>query len=217
MEKKIQKISKIISEEGIFSFFLKVLRYIRKNICGITKAIIFELDLEHPVPKIATKLELSFRMATKKDIDSMDDERYGYDQSAKQYSRDRLAKGDSCVLALFNGKIIGYVWIMKDHIDISKFNYISLSKKRVSTYNAFVLKEFRGKRVRNAMNVYLIDIIRKSGKRFVVCVVDKDNKASIKCVERAGFKRIGCVNQFRFFGLKHDYMKKRDLSHLQNL
>ena len=216
MGKKIQKISKIISEEGIFSLFLKVLRYIRKNICGITKAIIFELDLEKSFPRITSELELSFRMAIKKDIDAMDEEHYGYDLKRKQFSKERLEKGDGCVLALYNGKIVGYVWTMNDHIDISKFNYIPISKNRISIYNVFVLKEFRGKRVWNAFDVYYFDIFRKAKKRFVLCVVDKDNKASIKSRERAGFKRIENVYQFRFFGLKHDYIKKKALLYLQN-
>ena len=215
MENKIQRISKIILEEGILVFFSKISRYIRKNIVGINKSFVYEIDLNNPITIITSKLELSFRLATKKDIDLMDYDNYNYDEKAKKYAQERLKKGDSCILAQSNGRIIGYVWIMYDYLDISKFNFISLSKNRASTYNSFVLKEFRGKKVRNSMDEYIFDIFRKTGKRFIVCVIDKDNISSAKTRQRAGYKKIGFVNQFRFFGIKHDYVDRNLLSYLQ--
>jgi hypothetical protein len=46
----------------------------------------------------------------------------------KKYAEERLKKGYSCVLALNNSRIIGYVWITYDDLEISKMNFISLSK-----------------------------------------------------------------------------------------
>jgi len=216
MGKKIQKISKIISEEGIFFFFLKIFKYINTNICGISKEIIFEQDLEKSVPKITTELELSFRMASKEDIDFMDEEHYDYDLKGKQYSKDRLLKGDRCILTVYNGKIIGYTWVMKDYMELSQFNHILLSKNRIYVYKGFILKEYRGKRIQMFVHKYLANMLRKEGKRFVVLFIDIKNKSSIKCVERVGFKRIGFKKQFTFFGLKHDYIKNKTLLYLQN-
>jgi hypothetical protein len=212
---EIKRISNIISEEGILVFFSKVLRYIRKNICGVTKAFVYELDLNNPFPKFTSELELSFRLATEKDIDMMNYENYFYDKKAKQYAQERLKKGDSCVLTLYNGMIIAYVWIGYNDLDISKFNLIPLSKNRVSTYNCLTLNEFRGKKVNNSTDHYINDIVRKAGKRYVVVLIDKDNKVAAKTRERAGYKKIGFVNQIRFFGLKYDYIDKKLLSYLQ--
>jgi RimJ/RimL family protein N-acetyltransferase len=215
MGKKIKKISKIISEEGIFFFFLKIFKYINTNICGITKEIIFEQDLEKPIPKITTELELSFRMASKEDINLMDEEHYDYDLKGKHYSKDRLAKGDRCILSLDNNRIIGYTWIMKDYMELSQFNHILLSKNRIYVYKAFILKEYRGKRIQMLVHKYLANMLRKEGKRFVVLFINIKNKSSIKCVKRVGFKRIGFKKQFTFFGLRHDYIKNKNLLYLQ--
>ena len=212
---EIKRISNIISEEGILVFFSKVLRYIRKNICGVTKAFVYELDLNNPFPKFTSELVLSYRLATKKDIDAMNYENYFYDEKAKKYAEERLKKGDSCVLTLYNGMIIAYVWIGYNDLDISKFNLIPLSKNRVSTYNCLTLNEFRGKKVNNSTDDYINDIVRKAGKRYVTVLIDKDNKAAAKTRERAGYKKIGFVNQIRFFGLKYDYIDKKLLSYLQ--
>jgi ribosomal protein S18 acetylase RimI-like enzyme len=207
---------KRFSEEGFLPSFLKILKFIKTNICGISKVIIFEFDLNNSVPTVSSQINFSIRMATKEDIDLIDEERYDYNLKGKQYSKERLSKGDKCFLALHNGGIIGYVWIMKNDMELSEFNHVPLSKKRVYTYKAFILKEFRGKRIRNAIDVYLFKMFRKAGKRFVICLVDKDNEPSIRCKERLGFKKIGYINQLRFFGLKYDYLKKNDRLYLQN-
>ena len=215
MGKIIHNISKIISEEGIIVFFSKTLRYIRKNIVGVTKVFIYEFDLNNITFKINSGLDIFIRLATEKDIDLMDYENYNYDENVKKYAKERLEKGDTCILALYNGKLIGYVWIMYDLLEISKFNLISLSKNRGSFYNIFILKELRGKRIANSLDYYINDMLRKSGKRYIVILVDKDNIASIKNRERAGYKKIGYINQFRFFGLKYDYLDKKLLLYLQ--
>ena len=102
-------------------------------------------------------------------------------------------------------------------MELSQFNHISLPKDRVYTYKAFVSKKFRGKRIRNAIDIYLNEMFKENGKRFVVSTVAKNNMPSIKTKERSGFKRIGKIIHFRFFGLEYDYIKKEDLSYLQSL
>lgn len=202
--------------ERIFSFFLRVIRYVKRNFLGISKAIIFELDLENPGPKNVTNLSLSFRLATKKDVDVMDKENYDYDENAKKYLINRLEKGDRCILALHDNKIIGYLWVMSDCMEITQFKHVSLSKNRAYSYKEFILNEFRGKRVHGVMYDYLIDMLKKDGKRFVVSVVDADNKLSLKTRGGGGFKIVGNIIRISFFGLKCDYINKKYLFYLQN-
>ena len=65
------------------------------------------------------------------------------------------------------------------------------------------------------MDSLISDTVRKAGKQYIVTIIDEDNKASAKTRERAGYKKIGHVNQFRFFGLKYDFIDKKLLSYLQ--
>lgn len=208
---------KIISEKGFFSVLLKVISYINKYICGIVITTIYETNLEKSVPNIVSDLNLSFRKATKKDIDSMDAEHYDYDLKEKQFFKEQLAKSSICILAIHNGEIIGYEWVMNNNqMELSEFNIINMSKKRVYGYKAFTLKEYRGKRVQNALNIYLSNMLKKAGIKFLVGTIDINNKPMIKSIEREGHKRIGYIIKFRFFGLKYDYIKKKDLLYLQN-
>ena len=63
MYRNDRKILKIISEEGVFPFSLKVIRYINKYTCGIVITTIYEKDLEKSAPNIVSDLKLSFKKA----------------------------------------------------------------------------------------------------------------------------------------------------------
>ncbi len=216
MGNKINRFSKIIKEEGFLSFLLKALRYFNKNIFGISKLVIFEFDLEQSVPRVVSDFPLSFRMALGKDIDLMDEEHYDYDQYAKQYSKNRLIKGDRCVLAIYNGTVIGYGWAMKDYMELSQYNYIRLCKNKVYFYRCFVRKEYRGNKIERAIYNYLADMLKKEGKRFVLLTVDTSNKSALKTKEKDKKNIIGYIIHFNFFGLHYDHVKKKVLQYLQN-
>lgn len=213
-----ERIRLILAEEGILILFKKMLKYLKRKIFEISKEFIFELDLEKCVLRVDSKIELAFRWGFKEDIDSMDEENYGYDQFSKKYSKERLDNGDKFLLALHNGKIIGYIWAMNDKMELSEFNHISLSYTRAYTYNAFVLKEYRGARVHGAMHTYLINTLGKEGKRFIVGSINIKNKSAlnVKKRHRNEFKIIGKIIQIRFLGLKYDYINKKDLKYLQS-
>jgi len=211
-----QKVLKIIADEGLLSFFKKISKFIVYKIIFIQNFIIFELNLENFVNKIETQIELDLKIATEKDIDSIIEEYYNYDEFGRQYLKNQQQKGDKCVIAIKNGKIIGYVWIMKGHMELSPFNHIQISNNKTYIYNGFVLKSYRGKRVLNAIDLYIINMLIKDNKKFIITTVATNNKPPIKARERIGFKRIGKITQFRIFGLRYDHISKKDLIYLQN-
>lgn len=206
----------LVIEEGFCSFILKTIRYINSNICGISKTIIYEYDLENPIPEIAIGLDLSFRLASEKDIDSMDEENYGYDHNGKKCSKNRLKQGDKCILALYNNKIVGYIWIMYDTMELSDYKLVSLSKNKVYSYKGFVMKKHRGKKIHWGMYKRLIDMVKKEGKRYIISGIKSDNKPAIKIKQKDVYKKIGNIIHLRFFGLKHDFIKKDVLKYIQN-
>lgn len=195
---------------------MRVFRYIKNNIFSISKVIIFELDLEKKYPKVTIEQELSFRLASEKDINSLDKKHYGYDKKSKEYAKDRLAKGDRCILALHNGKIVGYLWVMRDHMELATNKLLSLPKNKAYTYKGFVINDYRGKRIHAAMYARIVNMLKKEGKRFVLSAVDSKNKSALKTKlkNRADYEKIGTLVHIKFFGLKHEYIKKKDLPNI---
>jgi len=205
------------SQKKDLNIFLRIINYFNNNVFGISQSIIFELDLKNPDSKRVTNLEITLKIATKEDIKKMDKKLYNYNKKGKKYSIERLEKGDKCVLAIHKGQVIGYLWTMKDTMELSQFNHIPLSKNRAYTYKSFVLKDFRGKRIHGSMYNYLCDLLKKEGKEFVISVINTNNKASLKTKSSIKYyKKIGKIINLNFFGLKYDYIKKKDLSYLQN-
>lgn len=182
----------------------------------VNKLIIFEYDLENQVKFNPSPINLSFRFCQKKDIDSMDNDLYGYNEQGKNYSKNQFDKGDRCILAINDGRIVGYVWIMKDHLELSINNNIQISGKRSYIYKGFVLYEFRGKRILSSMDKYVFDLLKDEGKKFVVTTVSIYNTPSLQARERSGFRRVGEVIQIRFLGLQYDYISREGFNYLQS-
>lgn len=216
MQNKLQHASNIISEEGFVNFILKTIKYVNKNIFGILKAYVFELDLENPGFQTNCLLKLSYKLASKKDILKLDEELYDYTLEAKNYSIERLKQGDRCILAIHKGKIVGYLWTMAEStMELTQSKFMKISENRAYSYKAFVLKEYRGMRVLDEMYPHLIELLKKDGKIYAISSIDNDNKASLKTTRRGGYKMVGSIIHIRFFGLKIDYMNKKNKKYLQ--
>jgi len=198
-------------------FIIDKINFLLINTFFINKLIIFELDIENPKKIIPSPVNLSFKICKKNDIDSMDNDLYDYNEKGRRYSKNQFDKGDRCILALNNDRIIGYVWIMKNLMELSIYNHIPISTKRSYIYKGFVLEEFRGKRVLNAIDKYVIDLLKEEGKKFIVTTVSIYNKSSLRARERLGFKRVGEIIQIRFLGIKYDYIPEKELKYLQRL
>ncbi len=212
--KCFRKAIEIISEKGMATFFRKGLKFIALNLIRIRKVNIYELSLENSVRQISPQVEVSFRLAEITDVESMDEEHYNYNPEAKEYSVKRLMKGDECVLALYHDKIVGYVWVMKGYMELSQFKHIEIPKDKAYIYNNFVLKEFRGKRILNAMDAFVIEKLRKEDKKYLLTTVAQDNQPPIKARDRMGFEKKGEILYIKFLGFIYPYISKRNLNYV---
>lgn len=217
LERYIEKCNKIISNEGIIVFCKKAFKYTAAKTFRVNRMIIYELNIINPVKSIVPSIDLNFIMASEKDIDSMDEDQYGYDEKAKIYSKEGLSRGDVCVLAYHEDRIVGYISYMKDRMELSEGNFIEISARMSYLYKGFVLEEFRGNRILGALINYQIQMLKRIGKKFLVYTVSTKNISSIKATERIGFKRVGSIIQVRLLGLKYDYISRKDLGYLQGV
>ena len=205
----------IIEDEGFIAFAKKSVEFIATRIFTIRRVIIFELDLEEPVKKVDCQINVFLRLASKSDIESMNKEDFDYDQKGKKYSRERLKRGDRCILALHNDQIIGYVWVMEGQMELSIDNHVPLPKNKAYAYKGFVAEQYRGKRVLNYIDKFLIEKLKKDHKKCLLTTVDINNTQAVKAKVRMGFKKAGTVIQFKILGQEHDYISRKDLLYLQ--
>ena len=211
-----EKIFTIVSDEGAISLIKKIIRYLASLILQVEKLYIFQLELKKSFPTIKSELDLSFRLAKKEDIENMNFDYYGFDKKSKKYCLNRLKKGDKCLFAIYKNEIVGYIWAMNDIIELEGSKSYKLPKNIVYTYNGFVIKKYRGKRIHGAMYTYLLDLFKKEGKQFVLSGVSSTNKSSLKTKnkERGNYKKIAYLYQIKIFGKYFVYIKKKDLENI---
>ena len=167
------KVRKIILEKGIVALFNKVLRSILRKILKIEIMIIFEFKLNNKSPKIVGKIPIVTRFATVEDIDYINYEDYGFYKNDKKYLDERMRNGDKCLLSIWENRIVGYGWIMKNEMELSQYTHIYLPEKKVYTYKGYVVKEFRGKRVIGVNDMEKINYFKKEK------IKKRQNKSSI--------------------------------------
>ncbi len=91
-------------------------------------------------------------------------------------------RGDSCLAAVINNKVIGAVWtrIMNDygHVDDETPSFA------ISLY-----KEYRGQGIGTALMRAMLDLLRSQGYRQASLAVQKENYA-VRMYEKLGFRTI---------------------------
>jgi len=205
-----------VAEKGFITCIRIMCKYVKKHVCGISRVIIFERDLQQRHTPTAPLFSPSFKNATKEDIQQLNKQEFAYDKKNKQYAFLRIDKGDKCILAMDNKQIIGYIWVMYDQMELSPKNYIPLSTERAYVYNIFVIPSYRKKKLSYGMDNYLFERFKQQQIRYVVVTVDMDTPISKRSRQHAGFIRIGLIIKFRFFGLKYDFVSRKVRSYLLN-
>ena len=206
----------VVKEEGLFGLIRKIGRLAFGNLFSFEELVMFELNLTDPINEIMSELLITIRLGSKHDINSFSKETYDYDEKGKFYSLDRMNKGDKCFLAVSQGRIVGYLWLMYGEMELDKNRlHIVLPNEKAFVYKGFVIDEFRGKRILYCIDQEIIKELRREGKTAMLTIVARDNRASIKARERIGFKEIGKIIQIRVCGFEYDFISKGDLLRIQ--
>jgi len=214
---KNKKIKKIIAQEGVFSFLKKAIKFAISKIILINRVYIYKLDVEKNLPKSTTDINVSIRIAKPKDIIDMDNEFYGWDNKGKNYCLNRLKKGDYCLVGINEGKIISYIWGMKNELEISTAITINLPKDTAYSYNGFVIEEFRGHHVHASMISALYTLFKKDGKKFVLSGVNSGNLPALKTKnnKKGKYEIIAYLWHFIVFGKDITFINNKNLKKIQ--
>ncbi len=190
--------------------------YISSMVFRLQRQLVFELDITSPLVKVKPLIELSYRMANSDDIASMDEKKTNFIPERKRFFIDRLQQGDQCLLAFHKETLAGYLWLMKGAMELSRSVHLSLPDHRAYVYNGYVINEYRGKRVINALRSQWIDMLRAEGKTRLVATVYHDNASSIQTIIRSGYEKIGTIWQTRVMLLNFPFLPRKERRYLQS-
>ena len=115
----------------------------------------------------------------------------------------RFESNDHCVVALVEGRIVGYEWFCEKSIHIEeRYAYkIEIPRSAIYAYDAYILPEYRISGIWLKFNtVYLRELMQTLGKRKIITMVDSGNHLSMNTHLRFGFKLVRKVFILKLFG-----------------
>jgi hypothetical protein len=153
------------------------------------------------IPPAAANLERSranVRSATLGDLEGL---------AACQDTRDaflrRFASNDYCVVAVFDGRVVGYEWFCDKPLYVEE-RYsleIAVPSDGIYAYDGFILPEHRlaGIWVK-FQSVYLRELMQKLRRKKILTIIDYGNTLSMNTHLRFGFKLVRKVLIIKIFG-----------------
>jgi GNAT superfamily N-acetyltransferase len=114
--------------------------------------------------------------------------------------RAALARGDLCVGALEDGRLLGYAWFAFGATPESAGAWVEFDPRGRYTYKHFVRPACRGRRILAGLLLAADGLCAERGRKRCVTLVYSHNRASIRASERTGARATGHVATLRLFG-----------------
>jgi hypothetical protein len=124
-------------------------------------------------------------------------------QAKRQTFIDRFAVGDHCVVALVDGRIIGYEWFSDrpTHREGNHGYLIRIPPGFVYNYDAYIDPQYRNSGFWIRFKAYQASLMNAIGRERVLTFVEYGNCLSLKAHLKFGFRPIKEVVALRVLGL----------------
>jgi len=122
----------------------------------------------------------------------------------------RFQSGDHCVVAVVDGRIVGYEWFCdKPTHSEERYAYkITIPRSAIYAYDAYILPEYRVSGIwLKFKTVYLRELMQLLHKRKIITMIDRGNRMSMSTHLRFGFKFVHKVFVLQLLG-KTFFMEK---------
>ena len=189
-QKKLKRAVEILREEGIKSFWFKLLSEI-----GYRRVLWLKRSLEEPIPEIKSPLPVTVGLLKKTEV-----EEYMKFHSELQPSCivSWLDAGHQCFVARFNEQMISTTWATTHQISSSYLaREIPLRPGEVYLLYSFTSPDFRGLSVSPIIKVAMMQHFRDTGYRQMICWVLPENNPSLKMLDKIGFRPFGIMGYIK--------------------
>ncbi len=195
-------------------WFIK--KYIFSNI--VMKTVHYDLsklpDQEPPTDVIIDGNQLDCRIIQALDIEmtSMLEQAFARMDAKQSFSisdiHKRLSAGYVFSVGIIQDHVVGWTWGAINKVYFSDFNCtINLEEKVAFSYNTFIDKDYRGKKINNyILNNILLYFKQKHYKK-IWCLIYPWNIASIKSYTNNGWKLTGDYRFIKLFGMNFHFPK----------
>lgn len=101
----------------------------------------------------------------------------------------RFEDGELCVVAVHDGRIIGYEWFSDKAFHLEgRYKYrIEIPEDSIYAYDGFIQREYRLRGIWVLFQKYLLDQLQLLRRKRIIAMVDHGNDASLKAHLRFGY------------------------------
>lgn len=166
---------------------------VKKTLC------LFEVDLARAsLPDCTARIEVDYHVL---DADAWRQQRHTDHMTDRRLFQARLERGEQFWTAQLDDKIVAYCWATDAPVEIGEVRRVVRPRKgEIYLYDAFTFPQYRGQNLYPAL---LHRILAQSGQqgvpRALIFVMD-DNAASIRGVQKAGFREFQRITYCNFLG-----------------
>lgn len=172
---------------------------VKKTLC------LFEVDLHAALPQTCTaQLEAVYRLLDTAAWMIQPQTNHIADRYLFQA---RLERGEQFWTAQHHTKIVSYCWATHTAVEIGEIGRLIRPREgEIYLYDAFTFTAYRGRNLYPALLQCILDQSRQQGLRRALIFVMSDNVASIRGVQKAGFREFQRVIYRNFLGfVRYEY------------
>jgi hypothetical protein len=122
------------------------------------------------------------------------------EEMAPTFVERALERRDECVGIFDGGKLVSIGWYARTPTPISGTLTLCFDPAWTYMYKGFTLKSHRGKRLHGIGMSYALDHYTKAGARGLISYVEFNNLASLRSVEKMGYRLFGDIYLARLGG-----------------
>jgi len=109
-------------------------------------------------------------------------------------------KGDWCYAYFDGDKLVSYGWYSYQPTRVGEQFDFEFPNQYAYMYRGFTERDYRGARLHGHGMVQAVHRVADEGRRGLIGLVEVQNAASLRSVQRIGYRRQGTIITFRFFG-----------------
>lgn len=196
----LRRALEVLRQEGLKSLWFKILGEIVYR-----RMVLMERRLDEPIAEISPYLPVTISLL--RDTDLSEYIRFRPEIDPNEVRR-RLASGQMCFAAWYEGRIIHAAWVATGRAWIGYLaREIALAPDEVYSYESFTAADFRGQNVAGARLSYMQQALQRAGYRRVLAAIMPENKPAFRPVAKTGFRTIGVMGYVRLGPWRWDFIR----------
>jgi len=194
-----------INRWGIWRSLYEFLMMRLQRHCSLVFCVVITRPLRTSVPPLAENIGREYRFLSEPELI-----KFAKNQELQlnpSIAKAAFKKGDTCIGAINNGRLIAYLWRAYSPTKHTDDLWIDFGPEARYSYDSFTLPHYRGQRVLTTLSLST-DALDQRGRKKSIAFIETHNYSSLKNAKFSGNKIVGYAGYWHVFGKYYTYHSK---------